>query len=339
MCGLKRCTNTDANNISGRIFYSAKYRKCKTKGKLRHQGLFNRKMRRLGFVIKADDIWVKRSQFTCNVFTIKPNRSKDHSTVNMKGFIVIAVLALAAVSNGSYLPAVQSVLPYSYNSGLYGLGLNSYDGLGHYSGLAGLGYSSVLDNGLSYPYSAALPYSVYNNGLYGGYYGAKYAPTVVQANVNALNTVNPLGLYGGYYGAKYAPTVVQANVNALNTVNPLGLYGGYYGAKYAPTVVQANVNALNTVNPLGLYGGYYGAKYAPTVVQANVNALKTVSPLGLYGGYGVENGYGLGHGYGYVYNNYLPVQAHAAKYVAANPGAVHVAPLPGHLVNQKSIVA
>uniref|UniRef100_A0A4Y0BL90 Uncharacterized protein n=1 Tax=Anopheles funestus TaxID=62324 RepID=A0A4Y0BL90_ANOFN len=199
----------------------------------------------------------------------------------MKDLIVIAVLALAAVSNGSYLPAVQSVLPYSYNSGLYGLGLNSYDGLGHYSGLAGLGYSSVLDNGLSYPYSAALPYSVYNNGL----------------------------------------------------------YGGYHGAKYAPTVVQANVNTLNTVNPLGLYGGYYGAKYAPTVVQANVNALKTVSPLGLYGGYGVENGYGLGHGYGYGYNNYLPVQAHAAKYVAANPGAVHVAPLPGHLVNQKSIVA
>ncbi|XP_053661672.1 uncharacterized protein LOC128710843 [Anopheles marshallii] len=228
----------------------------------------------------------------------------------MKHFVAFALLALTAASSGSYLPAVQSVLPYSYNSGLYGLGLNGYDGLGHYSGFAGLGYSSVLDHGLSYPYSAALPYSVYNNGL-----------------------------YGGYYGAKYAPTVVQANVNTLNTVNPLGVYGGYYGAKYAPTVVQANVNTLNTVNPLGVYGGYYGAKYAPTVVQANVNTLKTVSPLGLYGGYGVEHGYGLGHGYGYGYNNYLPVQAHAAKYVAANPGAVHVAPLPGHLVNQKSIVA
>uniref|UniRef100_A0A182QLI6 Uncharacterized protein n=1 Tax=Anopheles farauti TaxID=69004 RepID=A0A182QLI6_9DIPT len=187
----------------------------------------------------------------------------------MKGFIAFAVLALATVSNGSYLPAVQSVLPYSYNSALYGL--NAYDGLGHYSSLAGLGYSSVLDHGLYYPYSAALPYSAYSNGLYGGYYGSKYAPTVVQANVNALNTVNPW------------------------------------------------------------------ANYGPTVVQANVNALKTVSPVGLYGGYGLEHG--LSHGYGYGYNNYLPVQAQAAKYVAANPGAVHVAPLPGHLVNQKSIVA
>ncbi|XP_050078592.1 uncharacterized protein LOC126565454 [Anopheles maculipalpis] len=191
----------------------------------------------------------------------------------MKGFIAIAVLALAAVSNGSYLPAVQSVLPYSYNSGLYGL--NGYNSLDHYSGLTGLGYSSVLGHGPSYPYSASLPYSVYNNGLYGGYYGAKVAPTVVQANVNTLKSVSPLGLYGGYYGAKVAPTVVQANVNTL----------------------------------------------------------------GLYGGYGVEHGYGVGHGYGYGYNNYLPVQAHAAKYVAANPGAVHVAPLPGHLVDQKSIVA
>ncbi|XP_058064889.1 uncharacterized protein LOC131214554, partial [Anopheles bellator] len=62
----------------------------------------------------------------------------------MQGAILIVVLALATASNGSYLPAVQSVLPYSYNSGAYGL--NAYDGYGHYSSLGGLGYSSLLDH-------------------------------------------------------------------------------------------------------------------------------------------------------------------------------------------------
>ncbi|XP_052871508.1 shematrin-like protein 1, partial [Anopheles cruzii] len=132
----------------------------------------------------------------------------------MQGVILIVVLALATASNGSYLPAVQSVLPYSYNSGVYGL--NAYDGYGHYSSLGGLGYSSLLDHGLSHPYSTALPYSGYNQGLY-GYYGSKYAPTVVQANVNTLNTVDHLRLYGGY-----AATLPYSGYNqGLN---------GYYGS-------------------------------------------------------------------------------------------------------------
>uniref|UniRef100_A0A4Y0BK88 Uncharacterized protein n=1 Tax=Anopheles funestus TaxID=62324 RepID=A0A4Y0BK88_ANOFN len=111
----------------------------------------------------------------------------------MKGFIVIAVLALAAVSNGLYLPAVQSVLCRTTLDCI--LGLNSYDGLGHYSGLAGLGYSSVLDNGLSYPYSAALPYSVYNNGLYGGYYGTRQSRPMLRSTLQLTREPSMWPLY------------------------------------------------------------------------------------------------------------------------------------------------
>ncbi|XP_055588921.1 uncharacterized protein LOC129741234 [Uranotaenia lowii] len=73
--------------------------------------------------------------------------------------------------------------------------------------------------------------------------------------------------------------------------------------------------------------GWYRAK--PTVVQANV---AKVNPWGL-----PLAGYGYGHGY----NNYVAHGAPvvSAKYVAANPGSVHVAPLIGHAVNQKLIVA
>ncbi|XP_058453833.1 uncharacterized protein LOC131431898 [Malaya genurostris] len=74
-----------------------------------------------------------------------------------------------------------------------------------------------------------------------------------------------------------------------------------------------------------LYNKGWNGWYAPktTVVQANV---AKVNPWGLPWG-----------SYGHGYNNYLG-GVPAAKYIAANPGSVHVAPLVGHAVNQKLIV-
>ncbi|KAL1386734.1 hypothetical protein pipiens_012844, partial [Culex pipiens pipiens] len=57
------------------------------------------------------------------------------------------------------------------------------------------------------------------------------------------------------------------------------------------------------------------------MVQANVAKVK---PWGLP----------LASPYGYGYNNCL-----GAAIPAANPGSVHVAPLVGHAINQKLIVA
>ncbi|XP_058447636.1 uncharacterized protein LOC131428019 [Malaya genurostris] len=75
-----------------------------------------------------------------------------------------------------------------------------------------------------------------------------------------------------------------------------------------------------------LYNQGWNGWYAPktTVVQANI---AKVNPWGLPWG-----SYGLG------YNNYLGAVP-AAKYIAANPGSVHVAPLVSHAINQKLIVA
>ncbi|EDS39270.1 conserved hypothetical protein [Culex quinquefasciatus] len=81
--------------------------------------------------------------------------------------------------------------------------------------------------------------------------------------------------------------------------------------------------AASLYNGYNGYNGWYGAT-GKTVVQANVAKV---------------NSWGLPlTSYGYGYNNYLGAVP-AAKYVAANPGSVHVAPLVGHAINQKLIVA
>ncbi|XP_058824508.1 uncharacterized protein LOC131685088 [Topomyia yanbarensis] len=73
-----------------------------------------------------------------------------------------------------------------------------------------------------------------------------------------------------------------------------------------------------------LYNQGWNGWYAPktTVVQANI---AKVNPWGLPWA-----------SYGHGYNNYL---GEVPTAIAANPGAVHVAPLVGHAVNQKLIVA
>ncbi|XP_055588950.1 uncharacterized protein LOC129741262 [Uranotaenia lowii] len=111
--------------------------------------------------------------------------------------------------------------------------------------------------------------------------------------------------------------------NEWNNWNTKGLVSYPYSSVHGswPAVNSVYDNAWVNGN------GWYGAK--PTVVQANV---AKVNPWGLSW---------AGYGYGQGYNNYVAHGAEvvAAKYVAANPGSVHVAPLVGHAVNQKLIVA
>ncbi|XP_055636196.1 uncharacterized protein LOC129775451 [Toxorhynchites rutilus septentrionalis] len=87
-----------------------------------------------------------------------------------------------------------------------------------------------------------------------------------------------------------------------------------------------HVNSWPSAWPTASLNYGWNGWYAPktTVVQANV---ARVDPWGLQWG-----------DYGHGYNNYLGV-APTAKYVTSNPGSVIVAPLAGHALNQKLIVA
>ncbi|KAL1396789.1 hypothetical protein pipiens_010264 [Culex pipiens pipiens] len=119
-------------------------------------------------------------------------------------------------------------------------------------------------------------------------------------NWNGLNTWNGFNHWNGLN-----------SWNGLNTWNHQAAYP--YGANQWTTAAAWPANSA--------YNGWYG-KVTPFVQPT----IAKVNPWGLP----------LAHtGYGYGYNNYLG----AAKYVATNPGSVHVASLVGHAVNQKVIVA
>ena len=111
--------------------------------------------------------------------------------------------------------------------------------------------------------------------------------------------------------------------NGLNSWNGLDSWNGLNSWNYPYGVNQWSSAAWPTTYSNG-YNGWYGLG-GKTVVQANV---AKANPWGLP----------LASSYGYGYNNYLGAIP-AAKYVAANPGSVHVAPLVGHAINQKLIVA
>ncbi|XP_058820901.1 bifunctional endo-1,4-beta-xylanase XylA-like [Topomyia yanbarensis] len=101
-------------------------------------------------------------------------------------------------------------------------------------------------------------------------------------------------------------------------------YGNSWSSAAWPAASWPSKSWQSTSWPsASLYNKGWNGWYAPkaTVVQAKIN------PWGLPWA-----------SYGHGYNNYL-VGVPTAKYIAANPGATHVAPLVGHAINQKLIVA
>ncbi|XP_055540277.1 adult cuticle protein 1-like [Wyeomyia smithii] len=107
-------------------------------------------------------------------------------------------------------------------------------------------------------------------------------------------------VYGGHYGYAAAPVVTYA----------------------APTVVQSNDH--HSWAYANAYNNHWG--YAPAAVAYNSWDGHWGAPALAYHGDAHWN-----HG-----AIVAPVQ-HAASYVAANRGAVHKAPLVGHVLNQKSL--
>ncbi|KAL1392885.1 hypothetical protein pipiens_012143 [Culex pipiens pipiens] len=130
----------------------------------------------------------------------------------------------------------------------------------------------------------------------------------------------PTALTRGTAGTASTPGMVWNGLNNWNGLTWNGLNSYPYGVNQWSSAAAWPATYSN-----GYTNNWYGLG-GKTVVQANV---AKVNPWGLP----------LASSYGYGYNNYLGAAIPAAKYVAANPGSVHVAPLVGHAINQKLIVA
>ncbi|XP_055632742.1 uncharacterized protein LOC129773189 [Toxorhynchites rutilus septentrionalis] len=122
----------------------------------------------------------------------------------------------------------------------------------------------------------------------------------------------------------YVPSAWPAGALGWNSWNGLNKWNtwnvnGIIDTPYANSWASA-WPAADSINHG--WNGWYAPK--TTVVQANI---AKVNPWGLHWG-----------GYGHGYNNYLG-GAQVAKYITPNTGSVLVAPLAGHALNQKLIVA
>ncbi|XP_055592435.1 adult cuticle protein 1-like [Uranotaenia lowii] len=129
--------------------------------------------------------------------------------------------------------------------------------------------------------------------------------------------------------AHYIPSVYA------HQVAPVLTYAAHH---HGPTVVQSN----------DYHHGWAGHHQAPVVAYSNghwdqwghhdvhhhqVPAAVAIAAPVAYNTWDHHNHHAHGHAHAVAV---APVH-HSASYVAANRGAVHKAPLPGHIVNQKSL--
>ncbi|XP_058825904.1 adult cuticle protein 1-like [Topomyia yanbarensis] len=130
-------------------------------------------------------------------------------------------------------------------------------------------------------------------------------------------------VYAGHYGYAAAPVVT-------------------YAAHHGPSVVQSNdlhswnYAAHNSWNhaPVAVAYNHWNAHHVPAAVAYNSWDSHYAPAAVTYGAAHWNNQWDGHHRAAVV--AVAPVE-HSASYVAANRGAVHKAPLPGHVVNQKSL--
>ncbi|XP_019564345.2 adult cuticle protein 1-like [Aedes albopictus] len=109
-------------------------------------------------------------------------------------------------------------------------------------------------------------------------------------------------------------------------------------ASYA-TQIYAHHGHGYVASPYGVYAAHHGS----TIIQSNDDhqawAHHDYWPAATYHSHVHHAPPALGHWDHHRHAHAAPVlpNHHTATYVAVNPGAVHKAPLPGHIVNQKSL--